>query len=167
MRGIAGIRSMRGVDFRHSRAMSTAISYRGPNGFGCLLCSDGRGVEIRHNEESREGVSHESKIGLAVRRFSIIDFSDQDMQPFLSLNQQLVVVFIGEIYSHNELRNGLEKPGFHFRMSSDTDVFLCADEAWGKDYDEERVHNTIDDLTPANFNKNQHQMTLASLELTS
>lgn len=40
-------------------------------------------------------------------------------------------------------------------------------EAWRKEYNEERTHSSIGDLTPAEFIKKQQQMTLASTELTS
>ena len=45
----------------------------------------------------------------------------------------LSIVFNGEIYNHNALRDELLGLGFAFRSHSDTEVLLCAYAAWGED----------------------------------
>jgi asparagine synthase (glutamine-hydrolysing) len=45
----------------------------------------------------------------------------------------LAVVFNGEIYNHNALRDELSGLGFVFRSHSDTEVLLAAYAAWGQE----------------------------------
>lgn len=78
---------------------------RGPDGCGEWYAPDGR-------------------IGIAHRRLSIIDLSEGGSQPMVSSDGRLVITFNGEIYNYRELRAGLEKKGYHFRSSSDTEVLL-------------------------------------------
>lgn len=66
------------------------------------------------------------------RRLSILDLSDAGKQPFISHDKNLILVFNGEIYNFIELRAQLEKEGFRFKTSSDTEVLLCAWQAWGE-----------------------------------
>jgi asparagine synthase (glutamine-hydrolysing) len=90
-----------------------AMMHRGPDDAGEWWSSDGR-------------------IGLAHRRLSIIDLSPLGHQPMHSLECGLSIVFNGEIYNHNELRQELVALGFAFRSHSDTEVLLAAYAAWGE-----------------------------------
>lgn len=69
---------------------------------------------------------------LGHRRLSIIDLSPLGNQPMQSPSgRDIWVAFNGEIYNFLELRPELEKLGFRFRSSSDTEVLVAAYEAWG------------------------------------
>ena len=58
-------------------------------------------------------------------RLSIIDLSDQAMQPMVSEEFKTMIMFNGEIFNHRELRTLLEKKGIKFNTShSDTEVLL-------------------------------------------
>ena len=48
----------------------------------------------------------------------------QGMQPMFSYDNQVAVTFNGEIYGFKKLRNFLEKKGYQFRSTSDTEVIL-------------------------------------------
>lgn len=64
-------------------------------------------------------------------RLSIIDLSVRAHQPMSTDDEQLMVVFNGEIYNHRELRRELESAGHSFRTHSDTEVLLHGYRRWG------------------------------------
>jgi len=64
------------------------------------------------------------EIGLAHRRLSIIDLSDAASQPMMSEDGKIGIVFNGEIYNYQAIRDMLKQEGFHFRTSGDTEVLL-------------------------------------------
>ena len=70
-----------------------------------------------------------SQIGLGHRRLSIIDLSPNGHQP-MGFNN-LTIVFNGEIYNFSEIKKELEKEGYDFFSSSDTEVILKAYHKWG------------------------------------
>jgi len=71
-------------------------------------------------------------LGLGARRLSINDLSPAGNQPMLSADGRYIIVFNGEIYNHRELRSQLEQLGYQFRSQADTEVVLCAFDAWGE-----------------------------------
>lgn len=81
------------------------MAVRGPDGAGDWISADGR-------------------VGLAHRRLAIIDLSENGTQPMVSQNGNIVVTFNGEIYNYQKLRADLEKKGYRFRSTSDTEVLL-------------------------------------------
>jgi len=91
------------------QAMCDRIAHRGPDGQGLLF----RG-----------------QAGLGHRRLSIIDLGG-GAQPMSTEDGRLAVVFNGEIYNFPELRHELERKGYAFRTSSDTEILLHGYDAWG------------------------------------
>jgi asparagine synthase (glutamine-hydrolysing) len=65
-----------------------------------------------------------AKIGLGHNRLSIIDLSNNAHQPMADDSGRFTIVFNGEIYNYQELKYTLEKEGFQFTSSSDTEVVL-------------------------------------------
>ena len=70
------------------------------------------------------------EVGLGHRRLSIIDLSSAGHQPMCNEDEKIWIVFNGEIYNFQELREGLEKKGHKFKSKSDTEVILHAYEEW-------------------------------------
>ncbi|MGB7339968.1 MAG: asparagine synthase (glutamine-hydrolyzing), partial [Phototrophicaceae bacterium] len=97
--------------------MRDVMTHRGPDGAGIWISSDER-------------------VGLAHRRLSIIDLSDIANQPMSNEDDSIWVLFNGEIYNHDEIRQTLEKMGGHQWKTdhSDTEVILHAYETWGIDF---------------------------------
>ena len=94
------------------RDMTDTMVHRGPDSSGTWLDAD-RGVALGH------------------RRLSIRDLSSAGHQPMVSACERYVIVYNGEVYSHNEMRADLERAGHRFRGTSDTEVILAGCAEWG------------------------------------
>jgi asparagine synthase (glutamine-hydrolysing) len=113
MCGIAGQFALIGVvDPGLVRTMGERLAHRGPDG---------------------EGSYFSGPIGLAHRRLSIIDLSDEGRQPMANEDMTLWLVFNGEIYNYLELKEELLAAGHRFASGTDTEVILHAYEEWGRD----------------------------------
>jgi asparagine synthase (glutamine-hydrolysing) len=97
--------------------MAAAIAHRGPDDEGFLETST-RDRAIR--------------VGLAHRRLSIIDLSTGH-QPMSNEDGSVQIVFNGEIYNFQGLRDELISHGHTFRTKSDTETIVHAYEEWGPD----------------------------------
>src|SRR3954468_17002888 len=86
---------------------------------------------IRHRGPDDEGIHVEGGVGLGMRRLSIIDLAG-GRQPIHNESESVWVVFTGEIYNYQELRNELESHGHTFYASSDTETIVHAYEQWGE-----------------------------------
>ena len=115
MCGIIGIISEKNkIDDKILLNMRDSLKHRGP---------DNGGIYLSPNE----------KIGLGHRRLSIIDLSKNGNQPLFSRDQQVVIVYNGEVYNYKPLKEKLECHGYNFTTTSDTEVVLNAYLKWGKD----------------------------------
>lgn len=113
MCGIVGYVGQSGaIDEAQLVAMRDAVLHRGPDAAG-VWCSPDRSVLLGH------------------RRLSILDLSPAGAQPMATDDGMQVIVFNGEIYNHEELRQDLVKSGVRFKGRSDTEVLLAAYRAWG------------------------------------
>ena len=92
----------------------------------------GMNRRIVHRGPDDEGFFVEENVGLAMRRLSIIDVKSGH-QPLANENQDVWIVFNGEIYNHAELRVGLEARGHTYRTRSDTETIVHLYEEYGRD----------------------------------
>jgi asparagine synthase (glutamine-hydrolysing) len=77
-------------------------------------------------------VDNDARIAFGHKRLSIIDLSNNGLQPMHSKSRKYVITYNGEIYNHKELRKELEKSGHNqWYGTSDTEVILVAIEHWG------------------------------------
>lgn len=93
------------------KGMADLITYRGPDG---------------------EGYYVDDQVALGHRRLSIIDL-EGGKQPMFNEDQNLAVIFNGEIYNFQELTAELMRAGHTFATRSDTEVLLHGYEQWGKE----------------------------------
>ncbi|HWF75071.1 MAG TPA: N-acetylglutaminylglutamine amidotransferase [Solirubrobacteraceae bacterium] len=73
----------------------------------------------------------DGQLAVAHRRLKIIDLSSMGDQPMIDYENGATIVFNGCIYNHQELRGQLEREGYHFASTSDTEVILKAHDHWG------------------------------------
>jgi asparagine synthase (glutamine-hydrolysing) len=113
MCGIAGIVDVTGrapVDGDCLRRMNDALFHRGPDDAGYLV---------------------ERRVGLAMRRLSIIDLVT-GQQPIHNEDKTVSVVFNGELYNYRELVAELRGRGHRFSTTSDTEVLVHLYEEQGE-----------------------------------
>lgn len=87
---------------------------------------------IIHRGPDSEGKYLDADIALGFRRLSIIDLS-QGHQPLFNEDKSMVLVFNGEIYNYQSLREELIKCGHEFATNTDSEVLIHGYEQWGKD----------------------------------
>ncbi|HWC18550.1 MAG TPA: asparagine synthase (glutamine-hydrolyzing), partial [Terriglobales bacterium] len=85
---------------------------------------------IAHRGPDHQGQFTSSYVSLGATRLRIIDLEAGD-QPLKSPDGDVVLVFNGEIFNHQELRSELQQAGFHFQTHCDTEVALNAYLHWG------------------------------------
>ncbi|MCY7420379.1 MAG: asparagine synthase (glutamine-hydrolyzing) [Chitinophagaceae bacterium] len=78
-------------------------------------------------------VDKEFPLVLAHRRLALIDLSPAGHQPMADNNDQLQIIFNGEIYNFQEIKTGLQAKGHQFKTKSDTEVILKAYMQYGKE----------------------------------
>ncbi len=112
--GFAGRTTAKG-DRGMLRAMADSIAHRGPDDEGYF------------EAQSRSGTY---KVGLAHRRLSIIDLNTGH-QPIGNEDGSIQIVFNGEIYNFQPLREELIARGHTFKTNSDTETIVHAYEEYG------------------------------------
>lgn len=85
---------------------------------------------IGHRGPDDQGVFLDEFVGLGFQRLSIVDLQGGH-QPMGNDDGSIQLVFNGEIFNHNALRNELQASGAQFKTSSDTEVLLCLYERFG------------------------------------
>ncbi|MBV9456965.1 MAG: N-acetylglutaminylglutamine amidotransferase [Bradyrhizobium sp.] len=80
-----------------------------------------------------EGLFAQGRVAFGHRRLSILDLSPASQQPMIDSELGLAIVFNGCIYNFRELRQELQRKGYRFFSTGDTEVILKAYHAWGAD----------------------------------
>lgn len=114
MCGICGFISKKNITLNDLTRMNNTMIQRGP---------DDAGQEIYV-------MKHGYNIGLAQRRLAIMDLSQLGHQPMHSPDRRISVVYNGEIYNFNELKEEL-KNDYDFISTCDTEVIIAAYLKWG------------------------------------
>ena len=87
---------------------------------------------MAHRGPDDDGFFTQGRIGLGMRRLSIVDVAGGH-QPISNEDGSIWIVFNGEIYNHRALREDLIARGHHYRTNSDTETIVHLYEEYGKD----------------------------------
>jgi asparagine synthase (glutamine-hydrolysing) len=87
---------------------------------------------MAHRGPDDEGLYVEGRVGIGMRRLSILDLATGN-QPISNEDGSLWLVFNGEIYNHLRLRDDLINRGHCYRTHSDTETIVHLYEEYGKD----------------------------------
>ena len=89
--------------------------------------------QIEHRGSDAHGQSYQRSsnaiVGLGHQRLSILDLSNEGIQPMSY--EHLEIVYNGEVYNFKEIRAELEVLDYDFHSQSDTEVILKAYHCWG------------------------------------
>ena len=84
-------------------------------------------LDLQHHRGPDDSDIHEDKnFTFGHRRLSIIDLDSHAKQPMISDCGNYILVFNGEIYNYQEIKEELVVKGYSFHTSSDTEVLLNA-----------------------------------------
>lgn len=130
MCGICGFTGAKAADFPTLKAMCDIMEHRGPDGEGQYLDD---GIALGHRRLSlidlaggnqpmvRADGAHESSVT-----------SPAAEGPETYTRGQYAIVFNGEIYNYQDLKQELTAMGWRFETNSDTEVLLVSYLEWGK-----------------------------------
>lgn len=79
---------------------------------------------IKHRGPDDEGYYVDKFIALGHRRLSIIDLTKSGAQPIYNEDKSMAIVFNGEIYNYESIKEDLIKRGHKFKTKTDTEVIL-------------------------------------------
>ena len=91
------------------------------------------GDAIAHRGPDATSLWHDTQFAMVHRRLSIIDLSAAGTQPMRSPCGRYVIVFNGEIYNYQILKQQLLEQGAVFNTQTDTEVLLKLFQRDGKD----------------------------------
>ena len=158
MCGIVGAISLeaKSICVDYAKPMTDKISHRGPDDAGYLFFHTGsrhnndklsffqnltddkfKNIDdmlptIESNSIKRELYLHDYDLFLGHRRLAILDISYTGHQPMSDLSKNIWIVYNGEIYNFQEIRNELIKIGHKFKSHTDTEVIIYAYIEWGE-----------------------------------
>lgn len=88
---------------------------------------------LEHRGPDDQGVWVDGHTGLALgmRRLAVLDLSPSGHQPMISACSRYILVYNGEIYNFNDIRQRLQDEGCHLRSHTDTEAILEGCARWG------------------------------------
>ena len=88
--------------------------------------------QITHRGPDSDGYYFDKGINFGFRRLSIIDLHEGS-QPILNENNDVAIIFNGEIYNYQEIKDDLLEKGYKFKTNTDTEVILHGYEEYGEE----------------------------------
>lgn len=79
---------------------------------------------IAHRGPDAEGFYVDKSVALGHRRLSIIDLTKNGSQPIYNEDKSMAIIFNGEIYNYESIKEDLQKKGHMFKTKTDTEVIL-------------------------------------------
>ena len=88
--------------------------------------------QIVHRGPDSDGYYFDKDVNFGFRRLSIIDLKEGS-QPILNEAEDIAIIFNGEIYNYQEIREELISKGYKFKTHTDTEVILHGYEEYGEE----------------------------------
>ena len=88
--------------------------------------------QIVHRGPDSDGYYFDKDVNFGFRRLSIIDLKEGS-QPILNETDDIAIIFNGEIYNYQEIREELVAKGYKFKTHTDTEVILHGYEEYGEE----------------------------------
>src|SRR5689334_11919803 len=89
---------------------------------------------MHHRGPDDSGVFSDAGASLGMTRLAIIDPTSGGHQPMTTPSADIVVIYNGELYNFHSEKLLLEKQGYQFTSTSDTEVVLRMYEHYGDDF---------------------------------
>src|SRR3989344_1183567 len=83
-----------------------------------------------HSGPDDAGELVSSSWSLGHNRLSIIDLSQNGHQPMQTADGRFSIIFNGEIYNFQDIKNELQALGYQFKSKTDTEIILYAYNEW-------------------------------------
>lgn len=116
MCAIAGVWRFEGqVEIAGFMPFLNSMKHRGPDGFGVYQDRSEKGLIFGH------------------RRLAILDLTEAGSQPMTDPDGRYTIIYNGEIYNYQEIKEELIKNGYIFTSDTDTEVILGAYRCWGEE----------------------------------
>ena len=140
MCGIAGFGGVGArVEPQWIQTMTHTLRHRGPDDEGYLALTISPpgvfhliGKDSKVSGQSIETFKQPVQFFFGHRRLSILDPTPAGHQPMSNREENIWLIYNGEIYNYVELRETLRQMGYGFRTNTDTEVLLAAYEQWGE-----------------------------------
>jgi asparagine synthase (glutamine-hydrolysing) len=100
-----------------------------------ILLQMGQNISSRGPDDCGAWLDLDVGVGLSHRRLSVVELSVAGHQPMLSPSSRYAIVFNGEIYNHNRIRDEINqtKGSVAWIGQSDTETLLAGFDTWGID----------------------------------
>ena len=79
---------------------------------------------LKFRGPDKENSYIKNNLWIGFKRLAINDLSDKGLQPFVSEDDNIVIVFNGEIYNYLNLKDELKQDGIRLKSSCDGEVLL-------------------------------------------
>jgi asparagine synthase (glutamine-hydrolysing) len=89
---------------------------------------------MHHRGPDDSGVFGDARVSLGMARLAVIDLNPTGHQPMSNPEKTIWIVYNGEVYNFQSERDHLEKLGYCFVSTSDTEVVLRLYEHYGDDF---------------------------------
>ena len=105
-------------------AMMRVQKHRGPDDSGLMAFNLNSGLAREYDHQTPVSLEENFDGIFGFNRLSILDLSPNGHQPMMNPDKNVILMLNGEIYNAFDFKNDLEKWGYRFKSTSDTEIVL-------------------------------------------
>ncbi len=106
-------------------AMMRVQKHRGPDDSGLMAFNLNTGLAREYDHKTPVSLEENFDGIFGFNRLSILDLSQNGHQPMMNPDKNVILMLNGEIYNAFDYKNELEKWGYRFKSTSDTEIVLA------------------------------------------